>query len=324
MNEDGFVIGIDIGGTTTALGYVDHQGRLLASTDILTHANWSAETLVDRLHEKITELRTTIPVDLPLKGIGIGAPNANYLRGTVENPPNLRWGTSTNLVDLFRRYYDLPVAVTNDANAAALGEMQFGSAQGMRDFIVITVGTGLGSGIVCNGKLVYGATGFAGELGHTVVDPNGRECACGKKGCLETYVSATGICRTTFELMASRQESSSLRDVSYNQLSSMMISEAASKGDKIALAAFDATARKLAMKLADAVAHTGPEAIFLFGGLAAAGDMLIIPTRRYLEEFLFTPYRGQVKLLPSGLSEGSAAMLGAAALIWPQTITTCC
>ena len=188
----------------------------------------------------------------------------------------------------------------------------------MKHAIIITLGTGLGSGIIVNGELLYGADGFAGELGHTTVDPNGRHCACGKRGCLETYVSATGICRTVSELLAERLDASRLRDVSFSVLTSKMIYEAACDGDTIALAAFDTTARILGMKLADAVAHTSPEAIFLSGGLAAAGDLLITPTKRYLDEFLFNPYKGKVKLLLSELPVGSGAVLGAAALAWHE------
>jgi glucokinase len=316
MNSNEVVIGIDIGGTTTAFGLVDRQGNLRAEGGIPTQAQLPAETLVARLHEKIGALRKSLAADVLLRGIGIGAPNANTRSGTVENPPNLKWGASVNLVQLFQRHYDLPVAITNDANAAALGEMHFGGARGMSDFIVITLGTGLGSGIVANSELICGACGSAGELGHTVVDPDGRVCACGKKGCLETYVSAGGLCRTAFALLAERNDASPLRTFSYQQLTARMVSEAAEKGDAIALAAFDATARILGIKLADAVAHTGPEAIFLFGGLAAAGNLLLVPTQRYMEDFLFRPYSGKVKLLRSPLPEGSAAVLGAAALIW--------
>jgi len=226
-------------------------------------------------------------------------------------------------VELFRQQqYDLPVAVTNDANAAAIGELLFGGARGMKHVIVITLGTGLGSGIIVNGELLYGADGFAGELGHTIVDPDGRFCACGKRGCLETYVSAVGICRTVSELLAQRCDSSRLRDISFNNLNSKQIYEAASEGDGIALTAFDTTARILGMKLADAVAHTSPEAIFLSGGVAAAGDLLTVPARRYLEEFLFSPYRGKVRLLLSELPEGNGAVLGAAALAWYEVNKT--
>lgn len=318
MNENEIVLGIDIGGTTTAFGFVDRHGKRLAAGVVPTEAQQPAETLVSRLHAEIGALLAALPSRFQLQGIGIGAPNANYRRGTVENPPNLQWGASVNLIELFHRHYDLPVAITNDANAAALGEMYFGAARAMADFIVITLGTGLGSGIVANGELLYGASGFAGELGHTVVDPQGRQCGCGKKGCLETYVSATGLCRTTFALLAERREPSPLREVSCQQMTAKKVAAAARSGDTIALAAFEATARILGMKLADAVAHTGPEAIFLAGGLASAGELLLTPTRRYLEEFLFSPYQGKVRLLLSEMPEGVSAIMGAAALIWHE------
>ncbi|MFA7403405.1 MAG: ROK family protein [Pelobacteraceae bacterium] len=318
MQTDNCVIGIDIGGTSTSLGFVDRNGTLICEATLETQAHQPAHTLVSRLCDAIEQLRSTLPPQSGISGIGIGAPNANYHRGTVENPPNLCWGASVNLVELFRQRFDLPVAVTNDANAAALGELLFGGARGMKHAIVITLGTGLGSGIIANGELLYGADGFAGELGHTTVDPDGRYCACGKQGCLETYVSATGLCRTVMELLAQRREPSPLREISFSRLTSKQIYEAACKGDPIALAAFETTARILGMKLADAVAHTSPEAIFLSGGLAASGDLLVTPTRRYLEEFLFTPYKGKVKLLPSQLPEGSGALLGAAALAWHE------
>lgn len=318
MNHNEIVLGIDIGGTTTAFAFVDKKGRLLADAVIPTQSQQPAKTLVARLHAEIEKMRAELPPDLHWKGIGIGAPNANYLQGTVENPPNLNWGASSNLVEMFHGYYDLPVAITNDANAAALGEMYFGGARYMKDFIVITLGTGLGSGIVTNGELVYGANGFAGELGHTVVDPDGRHCGCGKQGCLETYVSATGLCRTVFSLLAEQRDASPLRERSYQQLTAKDVYEAARAGDSIALTAFDKTARILGMKLADAVAHTGPEAIFLFGGLATAGDLLLTPAQRYMEGFLFSPYRGKVRLLRSEIQNGSSAIMGAVAIGWHE------
>ena len=322
MQSDDCVIGIDIGGTTTSLGFVDRNGNLLCETSLDTEPYQPAQSLVSRLCDAIVVLRTSLQPQTAILGIGIGAPNANYLRGTVENPVNLNWGTTVNLVELFHQRYELPVAVTNDANAAAIGELLFGGARGMKHAIVITLGTGLGSGIIVNGELLYGADGFAGELGHTVVDPAGRLCACGKQGCLETYVSATGICRTVAELLAERPYPSTLRDASRDQLTSKQIYEAACKGDRIALAAFDSTSRILGMKLADAVAHTSPEAVFLAGGMAAAGDLLLIPAKRYLEEYLFTPYKGRVKLLLSELPEGKGAILGAAALAWHEVDKT--
>ena len=322
MQIDDYAIGIDIGGTTTSFGFVDRNGTLLNWATLDTEADQPADSLVSRLYDAIERLRSSLPPRSSISGIGIGAPNANYLRGTVENPPNLDWGSSVNLVELFRQRYDLPVAITNDANAAAIGELLFGGARGMKHAIVITLGTGLGSGIITNGELLYGSDGFAGELGHTTVDPDGRHCACGKQGCLETYVSATGLCRTVLELLAERLDPSSLREVSYSTLTSKKIYEAAGGGDTIALTAFDMTARVLGMKMADAVAHTSPEAIFLSGGLAAAGDLLLAPTRLYLEQFLFTPYRGKVQLLLSELPEGSGAILGAAALVWHEVDKT--
>lgn len=318
MRKDHCVIGIDIGGTTTTLGIVDRNGILKAGTTLPTQAHQPASVLVSLVVDAIGKLHTTLPAPAVIAGIGIGAPNANYHRGTIENPPNLNWGASVNLVELFRQRYDLPVAVTNDANAAAIGELLFGGARGMKHAIVVTLGTGLGSGFIVNGELLYGADGFAGELGHTIVDPQGRECACGKRGCLETYVSATGLCRTVTELLAVRRDSSRLREVNFNRLTSKLVFEAACDGDPVALAAFDTTARTLGMKLADAVAHTSPEAIFLSGGLAAAGELLLAPARRYLEEFLFSPYRGKVQLLRSELPEGNGAVLGAAALAWRE------
>ncbi|GAB4294232.1 MAG: ROK family protein [Desulfuromonadia bacterium] len=318
MNGHELVLGIDIGGTTTSFGFVDGSGRLLEFGVMQTEAELAAESLVERLHQRVAGMLGRFSATFTVKGIGIGAPNANHIRGTVENPPNLNWGESVNLVELFRRRFDLPVAITNDANAAALGEMYYGGARGMRDFIVVTLGTGLGSGIVTDGELVYGACGFAGELGHTVVVPGGRHCGCGKQGCLETYVSATGLCRTVFVLLAERRESSRLRQLSYQKLTAKDVFEAASDGDPIAFAAFEETGRILGMKLADAVAHTAPEAIFLSGGLTAAGDLLLGPTERSMEAFLFPVYRGKVRLSVSELGGGTGAVMGAAALVWHE------
>ncbi len=314
----GYVVGIDIGGTTTAVGLVDREGRLLAEETIPTRPEEPADRLVDRLHERIGTLINSVPSPSGPAGIGVGAPNANYYRGTVEHAVNLHWGTSVNLVELFRRYFDLPVVITNDANAAALGEQLFGAARAMRHFVVITLGTGLGSGIVVNGELVYGADGFAGELGHTIVEPAGRLCGCGNRGCLETYVSATGICRTVLSLLAERRDDSPLRRISPAELTSKEVYDAARDGDGIALAAYDETARILGMKLADTVAHLSPEAIIFTGGFAASGDLLFVPVKRYLDAFLLGVYRGKVAILPSGLPAGAGGVLGAAALVWHE------
>jgi glucokinase len=238
-----------------------------------------------------------------------------------DRAPNLTWKGEIKLAELFKEIFELPVVLTNDANAAALGEMIYGGAKNMKDFIMITLGTGLGSGLVVNGKMVYGHDGFAGELGHVTVDINGRQCACGKKGCLETYASATGIERTAFELMATEIDESELRKYSFDELDAKMISEAALKGDTLALKAFDYTGKLLGLKLADAVAHTSPEAIFLFGGLAAAKDLIFLPTIKYFEQFLLPIYRNKIQILPSALQDKNIAVLGAAALYLSEEIS---
>ncbi len=311
------VVGIDIGGTNTVFGFVDPNGKLIYNSTIPTNANEKAEFLFDRLFMKIEKDFQQFSNQYELVGIGIGAPNANYFKGTIEMPPNLNWGI-VNVLEIIKKYTMLPAAITNDANAAALGEMLFGAAKGMKDFIVITLGTGLGSGIVVNGELVYGADGFAGELGHTIYDCNGRECGCGRKGCLETYASASGIKRTVIELLNTTDIPSEFRNIDVNQITSKDIGEAAKHGDQLALKAFDFTAQVLGFKLADTVAHTSPEAIILFGGLALAGDLIIKPTKKYLEESLLNIFKNKVKVLPSALSGGSAAILGASALIWNE------
>jgi glucokinase len=317
MDND-LVLGIDIGGTKTAFGFVDRGGTMISATSMPTQVHNSAEALVSLLHQRVEKVRAGLPSSHRLCGIGIGAPNAHHDRGTIEKAVNLNWGETVDLVGLIRKHYDLPVSITNDANAAAIGEMLFGNARGMKHFMVITLGTGLGSGIVADGRLLHGASGFAGELGHTVVDPEGRQCRCGKRGCLETYVSATGLVRTTLMLLAERCDPSPLRAMSYEEMTARRIFELAAKGDIIALEAFDRTARILGLKLADAVAHTSPEAIFLTGGMAMAGDLLLKPTQQYMDKFLFGVYKGTVKLVLSGLETGKSAVLGAAALIWSE------
>ena len=310
------VLGVDIGATTAKMDYVDRDGKCLSrGASVSTGARQAADVFFKRLHESAEALRGELPPEYDLAGIGIGAANGNYYKGTIERSPNLGWDYVDVRAEL-GKYYSIPVAVTNDANAAALGEMLFGAARGMRDFISITLGTGLGSGIVANGEMIYGADGFAGELGHTVVDPNGRKCACGQAGCLETYCSATGLCRTVEELICNTTVPSGLRGVSYNELTAAKISEAALGGDALAAAAFEACGETLGRKLADSVAHLSPEAIILCGGMAAAGELILAPTRRALEKYVFPIYRGKVKVIPSGLPEGNVAVLGAAALAW--------
>ncbi|NWG75471.1 MAG: ROK family protein [Rubrivivax sp.] len=317
MAKTKVVLGVDIGGTSTKYGYVDRAGNCLADASMDTNAHEPASLFFERLQEKSGLLFGRLRETCDCVGIGIGAPNANYYKATIEQPPNLSWDYVDVRAEL-GKYFDIPVAVTNDANAAALGEMLFGAARGMRDFIVITLGTGLGSGIVSNGELVYGADGFAGEIGHTTVDPKGRQCGCGKRGCLETYCSATGLCRTVQELLCDTTEPSELRRVSYADLTARMVSEAARRGDRLALSAFESCGYVLGVKLADSVAHLSPEAIILFGGMAAAGDLIFGPTRRSLEQHLFPVFRNKVKLLPSGMTQGDTAVLGASALIWKE------
>ncbi|HBH50163.1 MAG TPA: glucokinase [Bacteroidales bacterium] len=313
------VIGIDIGGTFTKFGIVDKEGNCLKENFTSTDKYTEFEVYLEHLHTEIEELISSINEEIEIKGIGIGAPNGNYYHGTIEHAPNLNWKGTIPFVNKFKEYFPgLPIRLTNDANAAAIGEMIYGGAKNMRDFIVITLGTGLGSGIVVNGNVVYGHDGFAGEMGHLNVKHRGRMCGCGKRGCLETYVSATGIKRTAFKLLAERVDKSELRGISYNDLTSKMISEAAKKGDKIALDAFEMTGRVLGVKLADAVAFSSPKSIFIFGGLAKAGELIFEPTRRYMEENLLPIFKGKVEILPSQLQDANAAVLGASALAWRE------
>ncbi|MCX6121143.1 MAG: ROK family protein [Ignavibacteriales bacterium] len=319
MNQKEVVLGVDIGGTNTKFGYVDKTGNLLAEGEMSTEALRPSDEFFERLHNEAEKLFAPKKDQLKLVGIGLGAPNGNYYKGTIEQPPNLSW-KYVDVVATLKRWYSIPVVLTNDANAAALGEQLFGAAKGMKDFIVITLGTGLGSGIVANGELIYGHDGFAGEIGHTIVDPNGRLCGCGRRGCLETYASASGICRTVEELLHESSSPSELREISLDKLTSKRIYEAAQHGDKLALEAFEMTGRYLGLKLADSVAYTSPEAIILFGGLAAAGDFIFVPTKKYMEEYLLGIFKNKVRLLRSGLPKGNSAILGAAALIWKELL----
>ena len=319
MSKTDVVLGVDIGGTNTAMGYVDRNGTLAASASIPTEAHRPAQEFFERFHRQAELLFSKIQDTHNLIGVGLGAPNANYYKGTIEQPPNLSWDF-VDVVGTLKHWYTIPVVLTNDANAAALGEMLFGAAKGMRDFIVMTLGTGVGSGIVSNGEMIYGHDGFAGEIGHTIVDYNGRPCGCGRRGCLETYASANGIRRTVDELIRTTAEPSELRGIKFDDLTSKQIFESAQRGDKLALDAFDLTGKYLGMKLADSVAHTSPEAIIFFGGLALAGDYIFKPTKKYLEDYLLNIYKNKVRIVPSGLPPGNAAILGAAGLIWNELI----
>ena len=318
MPELDTAVGIDIGGTNTIFGFADREGNVLSEGQLKTAQYTKIEDFVAALHEKILTAGTKISGGIEIKGFGIGAPAANIHKGTIEYASGLPWKGIVPLADIFHRHTSLPVIVTNDANAAAVGEMVYGGAKGMRNFVVITLGTGLGSGFVVDGKLMYGHDGFAGEIGHTAIRPgsSNRECGCGRKGCLETYVSATGLKRTLLKIMADSIEPSEMRKYSFDQLDARMIHDAAQKGDPLAKRAFLHTGRMLGFKLADVVAHTNPEAIFLFGGLALAGDLIFEPAREYMEENLLSIYKGRVKLLESKLSTQNAAVLGASSLIW--------
>lgn len=320
MNSIEVVLGIDIGGTNTVFGLIDKKGKCYIKDSIPTNADQPAENLFNRLFISLNDTLSRVGVNYSIIGVGIGAPNANYYTGRIENPPNLSW-KSVNLVELMNNHINLPVAVTNDANAAALGELMFGNAKGMRNFIEITLGTGLGSGIIVNGELVYGHDGFAGEMGHVTIKQNGRLCGCGRHGCLEAYASATGITRTVIELLSSSDRPSLLRAFPVEDLNSKRIFEAAEVSDSIAREAFEITGRLLGETLANTVMYFSPEAFFLSGGLAAAGDYIFKPVKKHMEDNLLPIFRNKVKILPSGLSMGEAAILGAGALIWHQLVT---
>lgn len=324
-------IGIDIGGINTAFGLVDEQGEVYAESVISTRKYPFVEdypTYVADLSEALHALCNELQFEYELVGIGIGAPNANIYSGMIEQPANLwKFNEQETNRDEQRRFFPLAddlskafggvkALITNDANAATIGEMVYGNAKGMKDFIMITLGTGLGSGFVSNGEMIYGHDGFAGEFGHVIVERGGRECGCGRKGCLEAYVSATGIKRTAFELMAKMNDRSPLREIPFAEFDSAMISKAAEAGDPIAKECFRLTGEYLGLALADAVTVTSPEAIFLFGGLAKAGKLIFEPTAHYMEENMMFAYKNKVKLLPSGIQGKNAAILGAAALIW--------
>ncbi|MBA4321479.1 MAG: glucokinase [Odoribacter sp.] len=311
------VAGVDIGGTNTIFGLVDRDGTIVAENRICTASYPEIEDFVSVLTNSILRLGAGVN-GIKLTGVGVGAPNANYHKGTIELAPNLAWKGIVPLASLIGEKMNLPVAITNDANAAAMGEMIFGGAKNIKDFIILTLGTGLGSGIVVNGELVYGHTGFAGELGHTIVVPGGRDCGCGRQGCLETYASASGLVRTVLYMLSEMKEESSLRETAPYDLTSKLISEAAKNGDIIALEAFDYTAEMLAFGIINAVVFTSPEVVFLFGGLTQAGDLLFNPVRKYVDQYIQPIFKGTVKILPSAIAENNAAVLGAAALAWKE------
>lgn len=313
-----YVVGIDIGGTNTVFGIVDARGQVVASDSVKTvkHANF--DDYLKDLHEGLMRLIKANELEDQIQGIGIGAPNGNYYSGEIQNPPNLPWGPIIPLAEKVSKIFNgIPVAVTNDANAAALGEMTYGAARGMKDFIMITLGTGVGSGIVINGQLVYGSDGFAGELGHVIMKRNnGRVCGCGRTGCLEAYCSATGVARTAREFIEIRQEPSLLRNLDIDSITSKDVYDAAIAGDKMAKEIFNYTGTILGEAFADMVAFSSPQAIILFGGLAKSGDLLLNPIREAFEKNVLAIFRGKTKIIVSELKEGDAAVLGASALGW--------
>ncbi len=312
-----YVVGIDIGGTNTVFGIVDARGTIIASGSIKTGKHSKIEDYVDELHENLFQLLEKNNAVGKIAGIGVGAPNGNYFNGTIEFAPNLPWRGVLPLADMLTERFGIPVALTNDANAAAIGEMTYGAARGLKDFIMITLGTGVGSGIVVNGQLVYGHDGFAGELGHVIVKPiNGRACGCGRTGCLETYASATGVARTAREFLEIRKDNSLLRQIPVQDITSKDVYDAAIAGDQVAKDIFEYTGNILGEAFANFTAFSSPKAIILFGGLAKSGDLIMKPIKESMERNMLNIYKNKVTLLFSELKESDAAVLGASALGW--------
>ena len=309
-----FSIGIDIGGTNTDIGLVRDDGHCMAKKNLPTNKYFDASLYVSDICDQIRALMSENDVTT-IDGIGIAAPAGNYYTGCIENATNLNFKGIVNLESAFRSHLDVLVVVSNDANAAAYGELVYGGAKGMKNFITFTLGTGVGSGIVVDGKLVHGKTGGAGELGHAILIPEGRSCGCGRKGCLETYTSATGIRRTALEMIeASPDYVGALAQVSPEELTSKMVGDAAKYGDPLAIRVFEKTGYLLGIALANAVAFSGPEAIFLMGGPVKAGEILLKPTRESFKKHLCFVYDGSVDVRVSELPDNEAAILGAAAL----------
>ncbi|MBQ5509304.1 MAG: ROK family protein [Muribaculaceae bacterium] len=312
-----YVIGIDMGGTNTAFGIVDARGTVIASSSIKTGKHSKIEDYIDELYQELHRLIVANDAEGKINGIGIGAPNANYFTGVIEDGVNLPWPTPIPLADLITKKFGIPCLITNDANAAAIGEMTYGAARGLKDFIMITLGTGVGSGIVVNGQMVYGHDGFAGELGHVIMKRNnGRVCGCGRTGCLEAYCSATGVARTAREFLEIRNDESLLRDYDIESITSKDVYDCAVKGDKLAIDIFNYTGTILGEALADFVTFSSPEAFVIFGGLTKSGDYIMNPIREAFDKNIMKVFKGKVKILISELKESDAAVLGASALGW--------
>ncbi len=313
-----YVIGMDMGGTNTVFGIVDTRGSVISKSAIKTSTHPDDVNLyINDIHTELSKLIEAAGGLEKIKGIGIGAPNGNFYTGNIEHAPNLPWKGIVPFAKLMSDKFGVPAALTNDANAAAVGEMTYGAARGMKNFIMITLGTGVGSGIIIDGKVVYGHDGFAGELGHTTaIRNNGRLCGCGKSGCLETYCSATGVARSAREILESSNKDSLLRNIPAENITSKDVFDAAMEGDEVAKEIFAFTGKILGESLADFVAFSAPEAIVLFGGLSKAGDILLNPIRENMEKNLLPLWRGKIKLFFSELKEADAAVLGASALAW--------
>ena len=314
-----YVIGLDLGGTNSVFGIVDSRGEIKATTDIKTQGYDKVEDYVDACVKALEPIIEQVGGIDRIKAMGIGAPNGNYYKGTIEFAPNLSWGHNgiVPLADMFKERLGIPVGLTNDANAAAIGEMIYGVARGMKNFIVITLGTGVGSGIVINGQVVYGCDGFAGELGHVIMKrENGRSCGCGRNGCLEAYCSATGVARTARELLATTEEPSILREMNPEDITSLDVSIAAGKGDKLANEIYAFTGKMLGEACADFAAFSSPEAFIFFGGMTKAGDLIMNPIKEAYEKSVLKIFKGKAKFLISALEGSSAAVLGASAVGW--------
>lgn len=311
------VIGLDLGGTNSVFGIIDREGKVLTTTSIKTQGYQNVESYVEDSVKAVMQIVEQVGGMEKIHAMGIGAPCGNYHNGTIEQAANLAWAKGVvPLADMFVSRLNIPVAITNDANAAAMGEMIYGEAVGMKNFVELTLGTGVGSGIVANGQLIYGCDGFAGELGHMVVEPEGRPCGCGRKGCLETYCSATGVVRTTVAMLEESPEPTSLRDIPREELSSYEVYKAAMAGDAMAQEVFRQTGRRIGVACANIATFLSPEAFIFFGGLAQAGDLLFRPMEEAYNENVLSLYKGKAKFLKSGLDGAKAAVLGASAIAW--------
>ena len=314
---DSYIAGVDIGGTGTKFGIVDNLGNVLSSDTMNTRGHADIHAYIDELYDKLMILIDKVGGVGHIKGIGVGAPNGNIDTGTIEYAPNLPWKGVIPLAKLIQDKFKLPVKLTNDANAAAVGEMTYGAAKGMKNFILIALGTGVGSGIVANGELIYGHDGMAGELGHTIIIPDGRiHPGTGKKGSLESYASATGVAKSAVEILNNTDKPSTLRNIPIDKIDSKAVFEAATAGDEVAKEVFEYTGRILGISLANFVMFSSPEAIILFGGLTKAGDLILKPTREHMEANLIEVFQNKIKILVSHLKESDAAILGASALMW--------